>query len=814
MLKNYFKIAWRNIWKNKLFSAINIISLAIGLSASFIISLMVYYEFSFDTFHKDGDRIYRVVTDFETPQGNLKNGGVAPPMRIAAREDLTGIDQSAYFFNWWISESKAATGEQVFQDPQKIILTEASYFDIFQYNWLAGSKADALQGPNKVVLTRKRALQYFPNTPLAVILGKTIEYNTEIQAVVSGIVEDFDKRSDLFFDEFVSLETAKQTDSKDQIFSDSWGMTNNASQLYIKISKNSTATQIKSQLLTLSEQHVDADMVKYNNKRTFNLQPLSDLHFDQEYGIYDYTRQEANKNILISLIFIAIFLLLLGSINFINLNTAQATQRAKEIGIRKTLGSSKKQLVIQFLGETFLLTLVAAFSSVLLSILALKIFDDFVAEGITPMLMATPWFIALMIGLIVIITFLSGFYPGLVLSRFKPSRALKGALIRSENKGSLRKILTVSQFVIAQSFVIATLLVSKQIYFMMHSDLGFRTDAVAYIQTPWEDNSVNKRLILENEIKKLPDVSKVSLGGMPPASYNRATRMGVLKKGNQELTEEIQLLNADTDYLDVYDIDILAGRKALNDTIEEYVINETGMRAFGFQNPENILGEYIELNNNKKLIVGVMKDFKQRSLKSGVIPLMLTGDTSRERRTKFNNVHIVFGGTSENWSKTIAQVEEIYKNIYPGEAFKMTFIDESIADFYRQEKQIATLLKWATGLSVIIGCLGLLGLVIHTTERRTKEIGVRKVLGATVAQLNLLLCKDFLKLIAVAFLIAVPFAGWGIQNWLQDYAFRTEMSWWVFALSGLGMITLALVIISLKTIRTASKNPVKSLGTE
>ena len=465
MLKNYFKIAWRNIWKNKLFSAINIISLAIGLSASFIISLMVYYEFSFDTFHKDGDRIYRVVTDFETPQGNLKNGGVTPPMRIAAREDLTGIEQSAYFFNWWISESKAASGEQVFQDPEKIILTEASYFDIFHYKWLAGSKADALQGPNKVVLTRKRALQYFPNTPLAVILGKTIEYNTEIQAVVSGIVEDFDKRSDLFFDEFVSLETAKQTDSKDQIFTDSWGMTNNASQLYIKISENSTDTQIKSQLLTLSEQHVDADMVKYNNKRTFNLQPLSDLHFDQEYGIYDYTRQEANKNILISLIFIAIFLLLLGSINFINLNTAQATQRAKEIGIRKTLGSSKKQLVIQFLGETFLLTLVAAFSSVLLSILALKVFDDFVAEGITPMLMATPWFIALMIGLIVIITFLSGFYPGLVLSRFKPSRALKGALIRSENKGSLRKILTVSQFVIAQIFVIATLLVSKQIYF-------------------------------------------------------------------------------------------------------------------------------------------------------------------------------------------------------------------------------------------------------------------------------------------------------------------------------------------------------------
>ncbi|MEH6656819.1 ABC transporter permease [Leeuwenhoekiella marinoflava] len=814
MLRNYIKIACRNIWKNKLFSAINIISLAIGLSASFVIGLMVYYEFTFDTFHEDGDRIYRVVTDFETPQGNLKNGGVTPPMRLAAREELTGIEQSAYFFNWWVSESKAASSEHIFPDPEKIILTEASYFDIFQYDWIAGSKETALQGPNKVVLTRKRALEYFPNTSFTAVIGQTLEYNAEIQAVVSGIVEDFDKRTDLHFDEFVSLETAKQTDSKDQILSDSWSMTNNASQLYVKISGHSTTTQIKRQLLALSEQHVDPDMVKYNNKRTFNLQPLADLHFDQEYGIYDYSRQEANKNVLISLIFIAIFLLLLGSINFINLNTAQATQRAKEIGIRKTLGSSKKQLVIQFLGETCLLTLIAAVCSVFLSIFALKIFDDFMPEGVDAMLMASPWFIGLVIGLIITITFLSGFYPGLVLSRFKPSRALKGEFIRSENKSSLRKVLTVSQFVIAQVFVIATLLVSKQIYFMMHSDLGFRTDAVAYLQTPWEDPSVNKRLVLKNEIKKLPNISNVSLGGMPPASHNMATRMGIYKQENEEIIHELQILNADTDYLDVYNIDILAGRKALNDTIEEYVINETGMRAFGFKDPEDIVGEYIELNTNKQLIVGVMKDFNQRSLKTEVIPLMLTGDTSRERRTNFRNIHVLLGDSPESWSQILAQVEQVYKDVYPGETFKMTFIDETIADFYEQEQRIASLLNWATGLSVIISCLGLLGLVIHTTERRTKEIGIRKVLGASLVQLNLLLCTDFLKLVIIAYVIAAPLAWWGLHDWLQDYAYKTDMSWWVFALSGFAMVLLAIVIMSFKTLRTALKNPVKSLRTD
>ncbi|MFI8377445.1 FtsX-like permease family protein [Leeuwenhoekiella sp. NPDC079379] len=814
MFRNYIKIAWRNIWKNKLFSAINILSLAIGLSASFVIGVMVYYDFTFDTFHKDRDRIYRVVSDFEVPQGNIKNGGVAPPMRLAVKEDLTGIEKSAYFYNWYVAESKAALTEQQFIDPERIILTEASYFDIFQYTWIAGSKETALEEPNTVVLTRKRALAYFPNTPLESILGKTIVYNSEVQAVVTGLIKDFDKRSDLYFDEFVSLETAKQTPSHDQIVGDNWGMTNNASQLYIKISEKSTSQQVKAQLQVLSEQHVDADMIKYGNTRTFNLQQLSDLHFDQEYGVYDYTRQEANKKILFSLILIAVFLLLLGSINFINLNTAQATQRAKEIGIRKTLGSSKKQVIIQFLGETFLLTVIAAVCSILLSVFALNIFKDFVSKEIDTSLMIAPWFICFVLGLIVTITFLSGFYPALVLSRFKPARTLKGERIKPEGKGSLRKMLTVSQFAIAQAFVIATLLVSKQIYFMMHSDLGFRTDAVAYLQTPWTDATVNKRIVLENKIKAIPQIAKVSLGGMPPASQNMATRMAIYKSDQEEIIQELQILNADTDYLDVYTIDLLAGRKALNDTIEEYVINETGMQAFGFKNPENILGEYIAFNSEEKLIVGVMKDFKQRSLKTAVLPLMLTGDTSRERRTNFRNIHIVLGGDATTWTQIIEQVEQVYKEVYPGEVFKMTFIDETIASFYEQEQRIASLLNWATALSIIISCLGLLGLVIHTTERRTKEIGIRKVLGASLVQLNMLLCADFLKLLVIAYVIAAPVAWWGLHNWLQDYAYKTDMSWWIFLSSGLGMLLLAILIMGFRTLKTARKNPVKSLRAE
>ena len=814
MLKNYIKIAWRNIWKNKLFSAINVISLAIGLSASFVIGLMVYYDFSFDTFHEDGDRIYRVVTDFETPQGNYKNGGVTPPMRIAAKEQLTGVEQSAYFYNWWISEAKAEANKQTFKDPERIILTEASYFDIFQYKWIAGSKATALQQPNSVVLTRKRAEAYFPNMPLAAVMGQSLVYDGTISATVSGIVEDFDKRTDLHFNEFISLETAKQTESSDQIFGDDWGNTNNASQLYIKIAQQSTPEQIKTQLATLSEAHVDADMLKYNNKRTFNLQALSDLHFDHEYGAYGYSGYEADKGILISLVFVALFLLLLGSINFINLNTAQAASRAKEIGVRKTMGSSKRQLVLQFLGETFLLTLIAALCSVVFCVLALKAFDSFMAEGIELSLMLTPWFAALVVVLVIVITLLSGFYPGVVLSRFKPARVLKGSVSSSKEKGVLRQVLTVSQFAIAQVFVIATLLVGKQIYYMMHQDLGFNTEAVAYLQTPWDDFSIDKRLVLEQELKRIPEIQNVSLGGMPPASFNMATRMGIFKKDGQEFIQELQILNGDTEYLKLYDIELLAGRPALNDTIEEYVINETGMRAFGFKDPEKIVGQYLELNSHQRLIVGVMQDFNQRSLKDKVMPLMLTGDTSRDRRTNFRTLHVKLTGASSGWQNTIAKVEQLYQEVYPGEEFRLSFVDESISKFYKQEQRIATLLNWATGLAVLISCLGLLGLVIHTTSRRTKEIGIRKVLGASILQINALLCTDFLKLVIVAYVIALPIAWWGLQQWLEDYAYKTEMSWWVFALSGLGMMLLAVLIMSFKTLKAAIANPVKALRTE
>ncbi|PRP66249.1 ABC transporter permease [Nonlabens agnitus] len=814
MFKNYIKIAWRSLWRDKIFSLINIISLSIGLSASFVIGMMVYYDFTFDTFHKDGDRIYRLVTDMEDAQGTEYYSGITAPMRYEAREGIVGIEQSAYFYNWWVGKSRVESSDQLFTDLEKIILTDKGYFELFDYEWIAGSKSNALSQPNQVILTTKRAKEYFPDLLPNDVIGKTITYDETITAQITGIVADFEQRTDLIFNEFVSLETAKQTNDSDQIFTDDWGMTNTANNIFIKLQENTSSKTVQAQLDQLALNHKDEYSEQFGQKRQFRMQPLSDLHLNDDYGIYDYTVLQSSKEVLLAIAGVALFLLLLGSINFINLNTAQATKRAKEIGVRKTLGSSRKQLIVQFLTETFIITGISVIVSIALSVWMLQIFAEFIPKGLDATILLQPQIILFIIVLFITVALLSGIYPALVLSHFKPAKVIKGNAAISNNSNGTRKVLTVFQFTIAQVFIIATILVGKQIHFMTNKDLGFKTDTIAFIETPWQDQTFDNRQVLENGIKSISNISQVSLGGRPPASQNMATRTAVYKNGQEEITTEIQVLNGDTDYLDIYNIPLLAGRTIMNDTIEEYVINQTAMRDFGFKRPEDAINKYIEMNGKPKLIVGVMGDFNQRSLKSGIIPLVFTGDTSRDRRTQFRYAHITVATSSTGWQETLDHVEQEFNKVYPGETFQVTFVDESIANFYVEEQRISTLLHWATGLAVLISCLGLLGLVIHTTERRTKEIGIRKVLGATVIQINNLLCKDFLILVIIAFVIATPIAYYFMNHWLTDFAYKTEISFWVFMAGGTGMIIIALAIMSFKTINTAMKNPVNSLKTE
>ena len=815
MIKNYFKIAYRNLSKNKLFSLINIISLAIGLSASFVIGLMVYYDFTFDNFHKDGDLIYRITTAYSSSEGVAANSGVAVPLTKVVKDGMTGIQKSTNFFTSDPAKVLASNSSKTFNNPEKVIYADSDFFQFLHYQWLAGNPGTALKSPNEVVLTEERAKKYFPNTDYNDIIGETLTYDDSVIAKVTGVVANFKERTDFTFQEFISLPTAMQSYMKEDVTNDNWGNTNSSTQLFVMLNDKNALANVQNQLDKLAKEHESEEAVKYGQHQTFQLQPLSELHFSNEQGIFDFTLYYADKSVLISLLFIALFLLALGCINFINLNTAQATQRAKEIGIRKTLGSSKKQLVFQFLGETFLLTLLAAAVSVFLAAGLLKVFADFIPEGLHFGLFADPLIIGCAVVLIILVTFLSGLYPGLVLSSFKPVAVLKSRFFSGNSHSSLRKTLIVFQFVIAQVFIISTIMVGKQIHYLINEDMGFKTNAITYVRTPWLDKSMEKREVLMLKLKQIPQIEKISLGGSPPASTGMHSTEVDYLDGEKRIHSELQLLFGDSSYLDLYDIKLLAGRKLRNDTVMEFIINDMYRKTLGFDTPQDAIGKMIDYDDVKVPIVGVMADFNQRSLESIIEPMAFVGDWNRDRYSQFNTVHIALNeASSADWSNVIAKAEGEWKSIYPGADFNLRFMDETVQKFYRKETSMTKLLNWATGLAVLISCLGLLGLVIYTTERRVKEIGVRKILGASIAQLNVLLCKDFLVLVLIAFAIAAPIAWYGLHNWLQDYAYKTSLSWWVFVSSGLGILILALVIMSFKTIATARKNPVNSLRTE
>ena len=815
MIKNYFKIAWRNLMKHKVFSLINVIGLTIGLSASFVIGLMIYYDATFDTFHNDSDRIYRVVTDFRGPEEKDYNPGVTLALEDAIK-DNSNLEVVSGFYIERPSKVENKELESEFKWPDLVIYADANYFKIFDYKFLAGDDANVLSNPNNVILTEKRAADYFPNTAPNDIIGKTLVYNDSLNITVTGIVENFKERTDFVFEEFISHSTLMQTRLRDQFLNKQWDNTNSNSQLFVKLKASSGLTVVQNRLADLAKEHQDEEAKKYGYEQLFTLQPLADIHFNEDYGIYDWSKGQASKSLLTNLGLVALFLLVLGCINFINLNTAQASQRAKEIGIRKTLGSSRKQLIGQFMGETFLLVLVSALLSLALSKWLINVFSDFVPEGLSFELFKTPLIMVGIIVLLLIVTFLSGFYPALVLSKFNTVSVLKNHLAIGDKKVKLRKFLTVFQFAIAQVFIIATLLVGKQINYLLNKDMGFKTDAIVSIRSPRSESELSKKELYAEKLRAISQIKEVSIGGAAPASFSTNSTEINYMDGEKEVKSELQFIFGDANYSKLFELEILAGRSIRNDTIKELVINETCRKRLGFKNPEDAIGKTIALNEENVPIIGVMADFHQRSLKSDIKPMAYRGDWNRAWWSQFQEVHIAFQNkSSEGLKGTLLEIKNAYTSVYSEvDDYEVKFMDESIQKFYNRESKISKLLNWATGLSILISCLGLLGLVIYTTNRRVKEIGVRKVLGASLMQINTLLCKEFLILVAIAFIVAAPIAYYGINNWLQDFSYKTSISFWVFLVSGFAMIFFALLVISVKTLQAANANPVNSLRSE
>ena len=819
MLKTYFTVAYRNFIKNKVFSLINVLGLSIGISASLVIFLIVHYDFSFDKFEGDRSRLYRIVTN-RSENGNVyHNSGVTTPLAGAIKNDLAGIDDLIAFHQSngdpkvKIERSNHQTPLQI-KHQSGVIFADDAYFRLLPYEWLAGSSHSALKEPFKVVLTEERASAYFPSLPFTSMIGRQIIYDDSLVATVTGIVKRLPRNTDFIFKEFISQSTIPANALlKSNYGWNNWNNTNGGSQLIVRLSPNVTPKTMEARIQSLETKYHTEDLDP-NSKRTFALQPFDDMHFNPIYSSFgDHT---ANKPTLYGLLVVAVFLLALACINFINLTTAQSVQRAKEIGVRKTMGSSGKQLMTLFLTETLFITIVSMVVSILITPLLLNAFAGFIPKDLHFDLLNQPVLIGFLVILTLLVTVLAGFYPALVLSKLKPVLILKNQAYSggsSSRKAWLRKGLTISQFLVAQVFTMATLIAVKQIHFVMNKDLGFKKDAIITVYTPSPssraDARFSKPVIFRNKINNLPGVQMVSLAGEPPAADGWSSDGLKFTDGKKESVTDTRLKFGDTSYLKLYHIRLLAGRNVrASDTTNEFVINETFMHILGFQKPDDILNKSL----NQMPIVGVMADFNQESLHTPVKPMVFASDMGN-----YYLLHIALKNgvdQAKTWKSTIASIEKNYKEMFPEEDFSYGFVDESIAKFYKADQNLSHLLTWAAGLAILISCMGLLGLVMYTTSLRTKEIGVRKVLGASIGQILSILSKEFIQLVLVASLLAIPVAWWAMNKWLSDFAYRAPVAWWVFAISIVGMIIIALFTLSIQTIRAAAANPVDSLRAE
>lgn len=822
MFKNYFKIALRNFWRHKFFTFINVIGLSIGISSALVIYLIVHFDFTFNQNFDNGDRIYRVVSNYTFSGEEAHNRGVSGPVPEAVRNGVSGVELTAPFFllNQPTVFIPGKGGIPVkFKLQDNVILADGRYFSMFKYNWLAGSANTALNAPNQTVLTSDQAKKYFPQLSYSQMMGRVITYDT-ISVAVSGIVEPLKGNNDFTFHDFISYSTAKANKAlSDELSLTNWGGTTSSSILFVKLAPNTTAANFEKQLNVILKKNNPPKPENKGNTRNFALQPLSDLHFNSIYGTFD-SGNPANKTTLYGLLVIAAFLLLLGCINFVNLTTAQATQRAKEIGVRKTMGSSRTQLITQFLSETFIITLLAVIISVALAPAILKLFKDFIAAGIKLDLLHQPHLFVFLFLLIIVVSLLSGFYPAALLSGYKPVLVLKNQASSNTSKTRnawLRKSLTVTQFVIAQFFIMATVLVSKQIHYALTKDLGFKKDAILIINSPWKNRTLSKNQVFMDKLKAIPQVELVSAGKAAPSSTSTNSTEATYIDGKKEIKIELYEKYGDPNYINVYKLKLLAGRNIqYGDSTRAFLINNTYAKLIGFKNPADAVGKYIDkFNGDKRMqIIGVVADFYSESLHSAIKPTCIHISNSYYNNGTFHIALKPQTAGGNEWKKAIASMEKAWKEIYPEDDFEYSFFDESIAKFYDSEQHTSTLLTWATGLSIFISCLGLLGLAIYNTNQRTKEIGVRKVLGATVTQIVTLLSTELVMLIVLAFVLVTPLAWYAMNKWMESFADRTTISWWIFVVSGGGMLLTALITSSFQTIKAALANPTKSLRSE
>jgi putative ABC transport system permease protein len=811
MFKNYIKTAVRSLYKNKGFTAINILGLALGLATCLLIVFYVVDELSYDRYNTRADRIYRVNEDLKLGENNVQYAVAMPPLAKTLKVEYPYIEDATRIKKAGTTHVKKGNINMV---ENRVGFVDASIFNVFTLPMVSGDPKTALLEPNTVVITESTAKKYF-NTTDAV--GKTIIFNEKENFKVTGVIKDIPKQSHFNFDFLVSLESFPDSRSNAWLRSDY--------NTYVLLKDAKDHTKLEASFPAFLQKFSGAQMQselgmsiaqfeKGGSHFRMNLTALTDIHLKSNRS------GELGPNSTTQYVYIfsaiALFILLIACVNFMNLSTARSSNRAREVGVRKVLGSSRKHLIFQFLAESILVTFVATIIAIVAAAALLPLFNQLSGKEIILTVQSLKWLVPSLLLIVLVIGSLAGSYPAFFLSAFQPIDVLKGKLSAGFKGGGLRSFLVVFQFFVSILLIIGTLVIYNQLNFIQTKNLGYNRNQVLVVQNSFELKDQAK--VFKQELAELPGVKSATMTGFLPTAGWRNTRI-YFKDATFDQKKSLfpQSWEVDADYIPTMDMKMAAGRNFSKEMMTDssaVILNEAAAKFLGFADPINktiyqsLGGDRKEGTSNVKEchIVGVVKDFHFNSLREKIEPIVLTYGQ--------NTGALAIRVSTANITPLMAQIKNKWNSLSPGVQINYSFMDQDFDASYRSEQRIGTIFLIFTSLAIIIACLGLFGLAAYAAEQRTKEIGIRKVLGADVSVIVGMLSKDFIKLVCIAIILASPIAWFVMNKWLQDFAYRITIQWWVIAVAGAGALVIAFVTISFQSVKAALANPVDSLRSE
>jgi len=811
MFKNHLKIAWRSLKKRPFFAFLNTFGLAIGIAGGLLISLYIYDELSYDNMFADADRIHRVNADIKFGGEDRKFAVTPAPMAETINNDFSEVELATRFRTRGSLLIRSEDTDVNIKEPQATFV-DSTFFKMFGIDLLVGDLKTALKSPNTLILTKTAAEKHFGINDA---LDQNLVLNNTETFTVTGVIDDLPKNSFLR-DHSIFMSMAGYDDSRVV----NWGSNNY--QTFIKLIPSANIDDLQAPLLGFLGKYVIPGVQQFmpgiteeqfkaaGNHLIYSTIPLTDIHLKSD-RVAEISANNDIQSIYI-LSFIAIFLIVLACVNFMNLSTAQSLKRAKEVGIRKTLGSNKIELVRQFLIESGLVSFASLLFAIILTIIALPFFNDLAGKDIS-MPYANPFFWLILVASGIMLGLFSGSYPAFFMSKFIPVKVLKGTSSNSLGGGKIRNGLVIFQFAISVFLIVSTMVVYQQLDYIQNKDLGFSKDQVLIVNDVF---SIGDQVApFKEEVKKLGYVKNATLSGFFPTPSNRSDSTFAPEEGetDQENALSMQMWGIDHDYVSTMNFKIIAGRdfdqKFKNDSTS-IIVNESAVSVIGVSPNEAIGMRYTPDLGSKNpeyfTIIGVVKDFHFSPFREEIESLSLHLDNGAESLA----VKLEAG----NYSNAIAGIESVWNKVAPGQPFDYYFMEDSFNDTYQSEQRLGRIFFIFTSLSILIACLGLFGLAAFNAEKRTKEIGVRKVLGASVSQISYRLTIDFLKLVGISILISLPIGWYAMNKWLEDFSYRIEIGWWVFLLAALLAIIISILTVSYQSIKAAIVNPVKSLRTE